>query len=178
VSGLRTNQLEIVVAWQRFHLGQTVTGLLLPFGKKKKKCKCVKYKGCNLNYVCRTDQGNYVTAMQEGQQLQCYHHNSSLPVLFFIRLSQCSLSFFFLLLLLLSSTWSVLQKLLARRRVAIQYWQLKSFRIVYSNNLNLYWTIGVLGFDSRRGQEFFSSPPHPERLWVPPNGYRRLFLWG
>jgi hypothetical protein len=29
------------------------------------------------------------------------------------------------------------------------------------------WTIGVLGFDSRWGGEFFSSPQRPERLWFP-----------
>jgi len=33
------------------------------------------------------------------------------------------------------------------------------------------WTIGVLGFDSRRGWEFFSSLPRPERLWGPPASY-------
>jgi hypothetical protein len=27
--------------------------------------------------------------------------------------------------------------------------------------------IGILGFDSRRGWEFFSSPPRPKRLCVP-----------
>jgi len=46
----------------------------------------------------------------------------------------------------------------------------------------LCWTIGVLGFDSRRGLGIFSSPPCPERLWSPPsllsNGYRVLFPWG
>jgi hypothetical protein len=44
------------------------------------------------------------------------------------------------------------------------------------------WTIGVLGFDSRRGLEFFSSPQSPERLWGPPSllstGYRGLFPCG
>jgi hypothetical protein len=45
------------------------------------------------------------------------------------------------------------------------------------------WTIGVLGFDSRRGGwEFFSSPPRPERFWCPPsllsNGYQGLLPWG
>jgi hypothetical protein len=43
-------------------------------------------------------------------------------------------------------------------------------------------TIGVLGFDSWRGLEFFSSSPRQDRLWVPPsllsNGYQRLFPWG
>jgi hypothetical protein len=37
------------------------------------------------------------------------------------------------------------------------------------------WTIGVLGFDSRRGLGIFSSPPRPGRPWDPPsllsNGY-------
>jgi hypothetical protein len=37
-------------------------------------------------------------------------------------------------------------------------------------------------FDSRRGWEFFSSPPRPERLWDPPSllssEYRVLFPWG
>jgi hypothetical protein len=44
------------------------------------------------------------------------------------------------------------------------------------------WTIRVLGFDSRRGLEIFSSPPRPERLWGPLsllyNGYQGLFPWG
>jgi len=41
---------------------------------------------------------------------------------------------------------------------------------------------GVLGFDFRRGWEFFSSPPRPERLRGPPNllsnGYQVLFPGG
>jgi len=44
------------------------------------------------------------------------------------------------------------------------------------------WTIGVLGFDSHGDWEFFSSPPRPEWLWVPPsllsNGYEGFFPWG
>jgi hypothetical protein len=43
------------------------------------------------------------------------------------------------------------------------------------------WTIGVIGFDSRRGWEFLSSPPRPQRLWSPlsllSNGYQGLFPW-
>jgi hypothetical protein len=44
------------------------------------------------------------------------------------------------------------------------------------------WTIGVQGFDFRRGWEFFASPPISDRLWAPPsvlsNGYRRRFPRG
>jgi hypothetical protein len=44
------------------------------------------------------------------------------------------------------------------------------------------WTIGVLGFASCGGWEFFCSPPRPERLWGPPsllsNAYQGLFPWG
>jgi len=42
------------------------------------------------------------------------------------------------------------------------------------------WMIGVSC--PSRDWEFFSSPPHPERLWSPPsllsNGYQGLFPWG
>jgi len=38
--------------------------------------------------------------------------------------------------------------------------------------------IGVLGFDSRRGWEFFSSPPCLERLWGPSSGTRGSFPGG
>jgi len=41
---------------------------------------------------------------------------------------------------------------------------------------------GVLGSDSRRGLEFFSSLPRPERLWDPAsllsNEYQGLYPWG
>jgi hypothetical protein len=41
--------------------------------------------------------------------------------------------------------------------------------------------VRVIGFDSRRGWEFFSSPPRPERLWSLPSllssGYHGLFPW-
>jgi hypothetical protein len=41
---------------------------------------------------------------------------------------------------------------------------------------------GRLGFDSRKGLEFFSSPPLSDRLWGPPSflssGYQRLFRRG
>jgi hypothetical protein len=37
-------------------------------------------------------------------------------------------------------------------------------------------------FDSRQGQEIFSSPQHSDRLWGPTsllyNGHWRLFTWG
>jgi len=40
--------------------------------------------------------------------------------------------------------------------------------------------VGRRGFDSHRGRDFFSSPPHSERLWGPPshlsNGYCGYFL--
>jgi len=42
------------------------------------------------------------------------------------------------------------------------------------------WMIG--GSSSGRGWEFFSSPPRPDRQWVPhsllSSGYHGLFLWG
>jgi hypothetical protein len=42
------------------------------------------------------------------------------------------------------------------------------------------WMIG--GSRPGRGWEFFSSPPHPDRLWgspsLLPNGYQWFILWG
>jgi hypothetical protein len=66
-----------------------------------------------------------------------------------------------------TSTWKIIIR-------SYKVWKLK--KRMYR------WTIGVLGFDSRRGWEFFSSSPRPERLWGPPsflyNGYQGLFPWG
>jgi hypothetical protein len=34
-----------------------------------------------------------------------------------------------------------------------------------------------LGFESRQRLGVFSSPPYPDRLWSPSNGYQGLFPW-
>jgi hypothetical protein len=48
-------------------------------------------------------------------------------------------------------------------------WILKSCDGSVGTALGTGWTIGVLGFDSRRGLEIFLfSLPRPERLWGPP----------
>jgi hypothetical protein len=52
----------------------------------------------------------------------------------------------------------------------------------YLSGIALGYGLDDRGFESRQGLEFFSSPPHPNRLWGPPsllsNRYEALFPCG